>query len=261
MDVIPASRADAWACSTRPPRRALDAPGRRPEPPPAALEVVTGNLRTRLRAICRPAVLPQGLRMLRAVSREQPRHAPPTPLTGPIGPGRRLLVLRQLVLRQLEDLRARAPRPDARSTTCCSPPSPTGLRAMLRGSKEGAPTARCCKRRCRSGQDPATWRDDRGPAASGHLQSRPAAAGHQRRTARRKQHPGEGTASIVAMPASLARLGVAWARYAAGAERFDELRQPPPGPRDLGAVERPVADVVGVGQDWDMRRWQPVPAG
>ena len=34
-------------------------------------------------------------------------------------------------------------------------------------------------------------------------------------TARRKQHPGEGIAGIVAMPASLARLGVAWARHAA----------------------------------------------
>jgi diacylglycerol O-acyltransferase / wax synthase len=34
-------------------------------------------------------------------------------------------------------------------------------------------------------------------------------------TARRKQHPGEGIAGTVAMPASLARLGVAWARHAA----------------------------------------------
>lgn len=31
----------------------------------------------------------------------------------------------------------------------------------------------------------------------------------------RKQHPDEGIAGIVAMPASLARLGVAWARHAA----------------------------------------------
>jgi diacylglycerol O-acyltransferase len=34
-------------------------------------------------------------------------------------------------------------------------------------------------------------------------------------TRRRKQHPDEGIAGIVAMPASLARLGVAWARRAA----------------------------------------------
>ena len=31
----------------------------------------------------------------------------------------------------------------------------------------------------------------------------------------RKQHPDEGIAGIMAMPASLARLGVAWARHAA----------------------------------------------
>jgi hypothetical protein len=34
-------------------------------------------------------------------------------------------------------------------------------------------------------------------------------------TARREQQPDEGVAGIVAMPASLARLGVAWAWHAA----------------------------------------------
>ena len=128
------------------------APGWRPEPLPAALEVVTDNLRTRLRAIRRsgPAVLPQGLRMLRVVSREQPRRPLTTPLTGPIGPGRRLLVLRQL-----EDLRARAPRPGARSTTCCSPPSPTGCGQMLR-EQGGCPEGQMPQAPVPAGQGPAT---------------------------------------------------------------------------------------------------------
>lgn len=82
------------------------APRWRPEPPPTAIDLVTDDLRSRVRAIgrARPTEVPRRLRTLRAVSHEQAQHAPPTSLTGSIGPARRLLVLRQ----PLEELRARA---------------------------------------------------------------------------------------------------------------------------------------------------------
>ena len=50
-------------------------------------------------------------------------------------------------------------------------------------------------------------------------------------------------------------------RRTPGAERVRKIRQLPRGARDLDTVERPVADVVRIGQDRRVCRRQPVPAG
>jgi diacylglycerol O-acyltransferase / wax synthase len=184
-----------------------------PEPPPTATELITDNLRNRVSTIrqIRPAHVPQRLRMLRAVSREQARHAPPTCLTGPIGPARRLLVLRQ----PLEELRAWGHATGCTINDLLLAAVTAGLRAML----------------CERGQCPdglvlrASVPVGARPGNPGGMIVVPLPVGTadptQRlrfisaATRRRKQHPGEGIAGIVAMPASLARLGVAWARHAA----------------------------------------------
>ena len=143
-----------------------------------ARELVTDNLRNQMRTICRirPAGMAQQLRTLRAVSGEQARHAPLTSLTGPIGPGRRLLTLRA----PLEELHASAHANGCTVTTCCWSQSPPGC-GRCSVSAASAPMAWCCGRRYGSGRGPATRRDDRCPAAGGRRRSRPAAAGHQRR--------------------------------------------------------------------------------
>jgi diacylglycerol O-acyltransferase / wax synthase len=190
-----------------------DAPEWRPEPPPTALELVTDNMRTQVRAIrrARPAHFPQQLGALRAVSREQARHAPPTPLTGSIGPGRRLLVVQD----PLEDLRARAHAHGGTINDLLLAAVTTGLRSML-GEQGLCPGGLVLR---------ATVPVGARPGNTGGMIVVPLPVGtsdpSQRlqaiiaETGRRKQHPSEGIAGIVAMPASLARLGVAWARHAA----------------------------------------------
>jgi diacylglycerol O-acyltransferase len=199
----------------------------RPAPPPTALELATDNMRTRVTAIrrARPGQLPQRLRTLRAVSREQAQRAPPTPLTGPIGPGRRLLVVRG----PLEDLRATAHANGCTINDLLLAAVTTGLRAML------AEHGDCPDGLVLRASVPVGAR----PGNPGGMIVIPLPVGTsdpgQRlqaitaETARRKQHPGEGIAGIVAMPASLARAGVAWARHAA-ASRINLYVTNVPGP-------------------------------
>lgn len=184
-----------------------------PAPPPSALELVTDNLRTRVSAIsrARPGQLPQRLRALRAVSREQARHAPPTPLTGPIGTGRWLQVLRQ----PLEDLRATAHANGSTINDLLLAAVTTGLRAML-VEQGDCPDGLILRASVPVGARPG----NPGGMIVVPLPVGTPDPGQRLRaitaeTARRKQHPSEGIAGIVAMPASLARLGVAWARHAA----------------------------------------------
>jgi diacylglycerol O-acyltransferase len=191
-----------------------DAPGRwRPDPPPTARELVTDNVRDlagRIRRI-RPATMPHRLRTLRAVSREQARHAPPTLLTGPIGPGRKLLILRQ----PLEELRARAHATRCTINDLLLAAVTTGLREMLseRGTcPDGLVLRASVPVGARNGNPGGMIVVPLPVGTAGPAQRLGAIRAE---TARRKQHPDEGIAGIVAMPASLARLGVAWARYAA----------------------------------------------
>ena len=202
-------------------------PGWRPEPPPTAVELVTDNLRTRVRAIrrARPGQLPQRLRALRAVSREQARYAPPTLLTGPIGPGRQLLVLRQ----PLEDLRVWAHAHGCTINDLLLAAVTTGLRDMLaeRGACPGGLVLRASVPVGARNGNPGGMIVIPLPAGTADPGQRLQAITAE--TARRKQHPGEGIAGIVAMPASLARLGVAWARHAA-ATRINLYVTNVPGP-------------------------------
>lgn len=187
----------------------------RPEPPPTRVNLVADNLRHRTRAIARarPAVLPQRLRMLRAVGREHARRAPATSLTGTIGPGRRLLVLRQ----PLGDLRARAHAGGGTINDVLLADVTTGLRAMLRDQGQ-CPDDLILRASVPVGVQPGS------PGGMIVVPLPAGTADPARRfrairdeTRRHKQHPDEGIAGLVAMPAGLARLGVAWARHAAAA--------------------------------------------
>ena len=185
----------------------------RPEPPPAAMELVTDNVRDladRIRRI-RPATMPQRLRTLQAVSREQARHAPPTLLTGPIGPGRKLLILRQ----SLEELRAQARRNRCTINDLLLAAVTTGLREML-GERGECPDGLVLRASVPVGArngNPGGMIVVSLPVGTPDPAQRLGVI--RAETARRRLHPDEGIAGIVAMPASLARLGVAWARYAA----------------------------------------------
>jgi WS/DGAT/MGAT family acyltransferase len=190
-----------------------NAPRWRPERPPTAMELVTDNLRHRVSAIRQiwAGRIPERLRTLRAVSREQARHAPPTSLTGRIGPGRQLLVLRP----PLEDLRARAHANVCTINDMLLAAVTAGLRAMLEERGE------CPEGLILRASVPVGARQGNpGGVIVVPLPVGTADPGQRLRaisaeTRRRKQHPDEGIAGIMAMPASLARLGVAWARHAA----------------------------------------------
>ena len=185
----------------------------RPMPPPTAAQLVTDNLRTRANATrrVRPGQLPQRLRALRAVSGEQARRAPLTVLTGPIGPGRQLLVLRQ----PLEDLRDRAHAHGCTINDLLLAAVTTGLRDMLarRGGYPGGLVLRASVPVGARNGNPGGMIVIPLPVGTADPAQRLQAITAE--TARRKQHPDEGIAGIVALPASLARLGVAWARHAA----------------------------------------------
>jgi diacylglycerol O-acyltransferase / wax synthase len=190
-----------------------NAPGWRPEPPPAAIELMTDNLRARVRAIgrTRPGQLPERLRALRAVSREHARHAPSTQLTGPIGPGRQLVVVRE----PLEGLRARAHTNACTINDLLLAAVTTGLRAML-GEQGDCPGGLVLRAAVPVGARPGnTGGMIVVPLPVGTADPAQRLEAISAETARGKQDPGEGIAGIVAMPASLARLGVAWARHAA----------------------------------------------
>jgi diacylglycerol O-acyltransferase len=149
--------------------------------------------------------------MLRAVSREHARHAPPTSLTGSIGPGRRLLAVRQ----PLDDLRARAHANGATINDLLLADVTAGLRAMLSEQNQcpdGLVLRASVPVGARAG-NPGGMIVVPLPAGTADPAQRLQAITAE--TSRRKQHPDEGIAGIVAMPASLARLGVAWARHAA----------------------------------------------
>jgi diacylglycerol O-acyltransferase len=185
----------------------------RPEQPPTARELVTDNLRNQMRTIrrIRPARLAQQLRTLQAVSRELTRHAPPTSLTGPIGPGRRLLALQE----PLEHLRASAHANGCTINDLLLAAVTTGLREML-GERGECPDGLVL----RASVPVGARRGNAGgmivvplPVGTADPAQRLQAISGQ--TRRRKQHPDEGVAGIVAMPASLARAGVAWAQHAA----------------------------------------------
>jgi WS/DGAT/MGAT family acyltransferase len=193
--------------------RSTGTPPRRPQPPPSRRALVRDNLVRRATAVrhVRPAGLLHSVRSLGALAREQGARAPATFLTGPIRPGRQLIVQSF----GLEELRTTAHRHGCTINELLLAGVTHGLRRVLveRGECPDGLVLRASV--------PVGSRAGR----AGGMVMAPLPVGVADADARlrmivdatrsRKEHPDDGVAGIVVMPASLARLGVRWARHAA----------------------------------------------
>lgn len=183
-----------------------------PARPPTATELVVDNLRARATAVrsLRPGRLRRRLGRLRELPAEITSRAPATVLTGPIGYGRRLAVLRQ----PLETLRAAAHDLGCTINDLLLAAVTYGLREMLRPGPD--PTGMMLRATVPVGQI---------HGRPGGMIAVPLPAGFTdphdllrhivTETARRKRSPDGGIAGIVSMPAGLAWLGALWARHTA----------------------------------------------
>jgi diacylglycerol O-acyltransferase len=186
----------------------------RPRPAPTDLELTSDNLRRRWDAVRRfqPARLLRSARTLRSLSHAAGGSAPATSLTGPIGGRRRLTVLRY----PMSQLREAAHAHSCTINDLLIAAVTAGLRDLLSGRGE-----------CRDGLElrasvPVGGRGGR--EGGGMFIARlPVGVAEdaerlqiiRQATTAGKRRPDQGVAGIVALPASLARLGVAWAKRAA----------------------------------------------
>jgi diacylglycerol O-acyltransferase len=188
-------------------------PSWQPESPPSRADLVRDNVGRRVGAVrrLRPSSLRRSVHALRALAREQGGPAPVTFLGGVIRSGRQLFVLRF----PLEALRESTHRRGCTINELLLAGVTTGLRNVLVERGE-----------CRDGlvlraSVPV------GPLGSrqGGMFMAPLPVGTAdadgrlrmivQMTRPRKEHADQGVAGIVTMPASVARLGVRWARHAA----------------------------------------------
>ena len=185
----------------------------RPAPPPTAAELVVDNLRAwaaSLRSL-RPARLQRRLAALRGLRSEIPSRAPATVLSGEIGDGRQLSVVRA----PLESLRAVAHTLDCTINDLLLAAVTQGVREML------CPGGECSGTMLLRATVPVggTNGNPGGMIAVTMPVGIPDPDERLRRiaaeTSLRKQSPDGGVAGIVSLPASLARLGVLWARHTA----------------------------------------------
>jgi WS/DGAT/MGAT family acyltransferase len=198
-----------------------------PAPPPTVGELVIDNVRARAEAVrsLRPGRLRRRLVALRGLRNEISSHAPPTALTGDIGHGRRLEVIRQ----PLENLSTAAHALGCTINDLLLAAVTHGLREMLSPPGDGA--------------DPMMLRatvpvgETNGHQAGMIAVTLPVGTDDPgerlhhivAETSRLKQSPNGGIAGIVSMPAGLAHLGVLWARHA-GAARINLYVTNVPGP-------------------------------
>jgi diacylglycerol O-acyltransferase / wax synthase len=188
----------------------------RPEPPPSTAELVRDNLRRRVTAVgrARPARLLhslRSLRSLRALAREPGGHPPTTFLAGRIRPGRRLTVLRF----GLDELRGTAHHRGCTINELLLAGVTQGLRRML------LERGKCPVGLVLRASVPVGAQSGR----AGGMVMAPLPVGvpdadaglrmivDATRSAR--EHADAGVAGLVTMPASIARLGILWARHAA----------------------------------------------
>lgn len=185
----------------------------RPAPPPSGTDLTTDNLRALAATVrsFRPARLRPHLVALRGLRAEIPTRAPATVLGGDIGYGRQLVVVREPV----ESLRAAA------HTLAC-----TINDLLLAAVTQGLREMLCLGSDC---DDPLLLRasvpvgETNGRESGMITVTLPVSTADPderlrhivAETSRRKQSPHEGVAGIVSMPATLARLGVLWARHTA----------------------------------------------
>jgi diacylglycerol O-acyltransferase len=185
----------------------------RPRPAPTGTDLVRDNLRRRRDAVrrFRPSRLLRSVRTVRALSREPGRRAPSTSLTGPIGPLRFLTVLRY----PIADLRTAAHAHGCTINDLLIAAVTSGLHDVLNGRGE-----------CEAGLQllasvpvGASRRGEGGmfiaPLPVGVADEIERLRIIRTATAAGKRRPNQGVAGIVALPASLAWLGVAWAKWAA----------------------------------------------
>jgi diacylglycerol O-acyltransferase len=186
----------------------------RPRPAPTGMELVRDNLRGRWAAVrCyRPSSVIRSARTVRALSHSTAGRAPATSLTGAIGERRHLTVLRYRVA----DLRAAAHARGCTINDLLIAAVTAGLRELL--SERGE---------CQDGLElrASVPVGAHGGGNEGGMFITPLPVGVAddanrlriitQATAAGKGHPDQGVAGIVALPASLARLGVAWAKRSA----------------------------------------------
>jgi WS/DGAT/MGAT family acyltransferase len=204
-------------------------PSWQPRPAPTAAELTADNLRRRARgvaaAVRRLPDLPARLHGLAALGSETRQRSASTSLAGPIGPGRRLAVVR----RPMPSLRGSAHAAGVTINDLLLAAVTSGLRDLLTGRGE-----------CRDGLVlRASVPVGAHPGEAGGMLVVPlpvALADPAARlrlisaeTRRRKQHADDGVAAVLSMPASLARLGVAWGHRAA-ARHIDLYVTNVPGP-------------------------------
>jgi diacylglycerol O-acyltransferase / wax synthase len=186
----------------------------RPQSPRTGRELVADNLRRRWEAVrrFRPSRLLRSARTLRALSHASGGSAPSTSLTGPIGRHRQLTVLRFPIV----ELRAAAHAHGCTINDLLIAAVTAGLRDLLSGRGE-----------CRDGLElrASVPVGARGGGSEGGMFLAPLPVGVsddaerlriiKQATVKGKGRPDQGVAGIVALPASLAWLGVAWAKRAA----------------------------------------------
>jgi WS/DGAT/MGAT family acyltransferase len=199
LDPVPQAQADraAW----------------RPQPAPTDFELVQDNVRRRWEAMrrLRPSRIKRSVRTLRAVSHAPGRRAPGTSITGPIGAGRHLMVLRC----PIADLRAVAHGYGCTINDLLIAAVTAGLRDLLsrRGEcEDGLELLASIPVGARQGSEGGMFI---APLPVGVPDAAERLRIIRQATTKGKARPDQGIAGIVALPATLARLGVAWARQAA----------------------------------------------
>jgi WS/DGAT/MGAT family acyltransferase len=185
----------------------------RPRPAPTGMDLVRDNLRRRWDAVrrFRPSRIVRSVRTVRALSHEPGRRAPATSLTGPIGRRRELAVLRY----PIAELRAAAHANGCTINDLLIAAVTSGLREVLsvRGECEAglellASVPVATRQSGESGMFIA-------PLPVGVADTVERLRIIRTATAAGKRRPDQGVAGIVALPASLAWLGVAWAKRSA----------------------------------------------
>lgn len=215
-----------------------------PSPPPSPLQLVRDNLRARA-AVVRSLRTPRLRRRvadLRGLRSEVLSRAPATVLTGEIGYGRQLVVIRD----SLETLCSVAHDLGCTINDLLLAAVTQGLRDMLcpRGDCDDSMALRATvpvgeTNGHNSGMIAVTL-----PVGTADPDERLRLITAE--TSRRKKSPHEGVAGIVSMPASLAHLGVLWARHTAATHINLYVTNVPGPPFPLYLAGAQLHDVVPV---------------
>jgi diacylglycerol O-acyltransferase len=185
----------------------------RSRPAPTGLDLFRDNLQRRWQAVrhLHPSRLIRSTHTLRALSHAPGPHAPATSLTGPIGDRRHLTVVRYPVA----ELRRAAHAHGCTINDLLIAAVTAGLRDLLNQRGENQDSLELLASvpvGAREGNEGGMF-IARLPVGVPDADERLRII--RQATAKGKNRPDQGVAGIVVLPASLARLGVAWARRAA----------------------------------------------